>query len=546
MGNILSYLKWRGDLTFRERPFCEVDNLVLAELSYLDFSGLVPTVEQGGSVSLAQAAEGYDVALRKVQNVNGLPDDFLPLMARSNRFRDVRLSHYADILDRETGVQFAALHIALGDGTVYVAFRGTSDDLIGWREDFSMSFQLMPAQTLAAAYLSETLCEPGVKYRIGGHSKGGSLAVYAAMMCSAEQKEQIIAVYSNDGPGICDELLDREKYQELQPKLTRIVPEFSVIGSLFAQEPPTKIVASSASGISQHEGMSWEVEGDHFCIREDLSPKCLLVNNIFRTWIESASMEQRKTFTNDFFDALESSGVKQLSELTERNMDEVETILLSLTCNTDKESKTVAAKFLLSAFQVVRSIPFGDCLKSSEAICGGVSFLLGLLFMIAPDISSRCVGIGICVILLTVICRQIVKGTEKKTDRSTLYRIKLIAQLVLLCAVSFLSAVVNLVFNFTNLLVGVGFLLAAFTTLKKTFSEPRPRGRKIINYITAAVEVMLGIVPIVSKGLQLESYAFAAGTFILIFGMIEIVRTMYLAGKRQMEETSQMRDNGVI
>ena len=46
MGNILSYLKWRGDLTFTERPFCEVYNLVLSELAYLDLAGIVPAKEE--------------------------------------------------------------------------------------------------------------------------------------------------------------------------------------------------------------------------------------------------------------------------------------------------------------------------------------------------------------------------------------------------------------------------------------------------------------------------------------------------------------------
>lgn len=268
MGNIESYLKWRCDLTFQERPFCEVDNLVLAEFAYLDLAGIVPTTEERTSISIKEAEALFSRENRQSKCASGPAGGFFRLMADSNRYREVRLSRFVELTDVSTQTDFSALQLDLGDGTVYVTFRGTSDSLMGWREDFSMSFQLMPSQKLAADYLKETVGQAGVQYRVGGHSKGGNLAVYAAMMLPEEKQAQVVAVYSNDGPGLYPELVETERYRAISHKLIRIVPEFCVIGALFQHEAPTIIVKSNSSGFHQHNGMTWQVEGDHFlCLR---------------------------------------------------------------------------------------------------------------------------------------------------------------------------------------------------------------------------------------------------------------------------------------
>ena len=352
MGNIYTYLKWRGDLDFSERPFCEVDNLVLSELAYMDLSGIVPNAACGGSISLEEAAGQAQLQKRHIMAVGSEAEPILLCMARTKRFRQVQLSCYEDILDEKTQTQFAALHIKLNDGTTYIAFRGTDDNILGWREDFSMSFQLMPAQLHAVEYLQKTMQDPAMRYRIGGHSKGGNLAVYAAMCCSPALQEQITEVYSNDGPGMCESIVDMAEYQNIVSKVIRIVPEFSVIGALFEQDRPTKIVASSAAGFAQHDEQTWQVEGDHLCEVPARSSRCKFCNDIFDTWLESVSMQQREAFTNDFFDALQAGGCKRISELSKGGIDEVETILTALTMQSGRQTKIVIGKFVTSFFSL--------------------------------------------------------------------------------------------------------------------------------------------------------------------------------------------------
>lgn len=76
------------------------------------------------------------------------------------------------MLDQQT--QFAALTFRLPDGTLYLAFRGTDDTLVGWKECFAMSYAFpVPAQALAQDYLVQAAQRPR-RLRVGGHSKGAT------------------------------------------------------------------------------------------------------------------------------------------------------------------------------------------------------------------------------------------------------------------------------------------------------------------------------------------------------------------------------------
>ncbi len=161
MANIESYLKWRGDLSFSERPFCEVDNLIFSEITYFDLAGIVPSPEEGGSISLEEASGEFFRQERKNVCAFGPHEGMLELLARSGRFRHVRLSRFSEKIDAGRQLEFAAKTFSLEDGTDYIAFRGTGDLLTGWREDYNMSFSRVPAQDEAAAYLQKVLAETG-------------------------------------------------------------------------------------------------------------------------------------------------------------------------------------------------------------------------------------------------------------------------------------------------------------------------------------------------------------------------------------------------
>ena len=66
MANLMDYLDWRGDLTLEISPFNEVDALILAELSFVDFDGIVPPPELGRGLPLNEAAEAAHINFSSV------------------------------------------------------------------------------------------------------------------------------------------------------------------------------------------------------------------------------------------------------------------------------------------------------------------------------------------------------------------------------------------------------------------------------------------------------------------------------------------------
>ncbi len=317
MYTILDYLSWRGDLSLAIRPFNEVDNLILSELAYADFRGIVPPPASGESISLRDAVSAYFADGREQSYLICDPRRLLEAAWESVRFSELRLSGYVDEIDREKQTQFAAMCFHLGDGSSYVAYRGTDDSLVGWREDFNLSFlDETYGQQRAVRYLEQVSAESTGPLRVGGHSKGGNLAVYAAAFCSPQVKERIQEVYSNDGPGFRKAVTDSEEYRQSMSKLRIIVPESSLVGILLFNKGERKIIKSASAGIQQHDPYSWEVLGEHFVEAEKLSPASALADEALDRWTDALDDEQRANLVSAIFDALEATGAETLTQLS--------------------------------------------------------------------------------------------------------------------------------------------------------------------------------------------------------------------------------------
>ena len=328
MANILDYLDWRGDLTLEQAPFNEVDNLILAELSFVDFGGIVPGPGEGKSVELRWAAEQYFERLSKDKNQNlgvlvpAVIPEMLRKLAASTRFGSMQLNAFVDLLDVEKAEQFAALAIECGDGTVYFSFRGTDDTLTGWKEDFYLAcMPQIPAQKEAVDYTTAVVRQfPRRKLRLGGHSKGGNLAVYAAVFCPTAVQKKILSVWSNDGPGFHSSLLEEPRYQRIADRITTIVPKSSVVGMLLAHDEEYVVVDSDQQGLMQHDGFSWQVLGTHFVHLRNVDRQGYIHDQVMREWVQNMSQEQRERFTEGLFSVLEASGAKTLSDLKEEGL----------------------------------------------------------------------------------------------------------------------------------------------------------------------------------------------------------------------------------
>lgn len=329
MADIFDYLKWRGDIPFETDPFNEVDNVVLAELAYADFDGILDSGSH--KVSLREAARRY-FEMHPRENIKEDSGHVLraPLlmdgMLSGKRFRTVKLTNYVNIVNAGKDMQIAALTYLLPDGSAYVAFRGTDSTVVGWKEDFNMSY--LPeteGQRSAVRYLNEAASRIRRPLRVGGHSKGGNFAVYAAAFCEKKVQDRILAVYTNDGPGFRNEVMRSEEYRRIVPKVTSIVPETSIIGMLLTSKVRHMIVESSENGISQHYATSWQVERNRFVLSEP-SALGLFIKESQKDWLSKIDDESRESFVNTLFSVFEATGMDTFGEMKGRKLKTLERI----------------------------------------------------------------------------------------------------------------------------------------------------------------------------------------------------------------------------
>lgn len=318
MGNIMDYISWRGDLTFAQSPFNEVDNLILACFSYVNLDRIPAATRQKG-IELKKLVKEF----KKLHTIKELEADksFIRLapfmmfeMAESVRFGNCVIRNYVNEIVTEAEQQFSAVEIVLDDGTSYVSFRGTDDTIIGWKEDFNLSTGVVPAQERAVEYMERISDKASGMLRVGGHSKGGNLAIYGSVMCKSAH-DKILEIYSNDGPGFSKEFQDSPETAEMMPKIIRIIPEYSIIGTLLEHEKQPIIVASTSRGLLQHDGFSWEVQGPGLVRRDSLNKTALRFIEILHKWIDGMDTEQKRLLIEDLFATLQASGCENLSEV---------------------------------------------------------------------------------------------------------------------------------------------------------------------------------------------------------------------------------------
>ncbi len=320
MPNMADYILWRGDMTFSERPFNEVDSLIFCEAAYARWDGMLPEEDSGEILFFRDAALRYAVSGTPAPPSTD-PGPVLRLGALSARFSLTGISDYVNRVDRENRIQFCAMTFHPGDGSLYVAFRGTDSTLTGWREDFSLSYaDRTPAQEAAVKYLERVAGRYPGPIRLGGHSKGGNLALYAASFCGGETRARIDSVYNNDGPGLNEKAADMPDYVPLGSKFHLIIPEESVVGVLMNGHRDRKVVKSSARGLQQHDPMTWQVMGASLAEAGGQAVSSVFVDRTVRRWMEDMDESERRALTDALFDGMEATGADTLGEVKSRGL----------------------------------------------------------------------------------------------------------------------------------------------------------------------------------------------------------------------------------
>ena len=317
MENAMDYIRWRGDLSFDSAPFNDVDCFICSQLSTPDYSGIADRE----SVTLAEAAERYFLHhtedksnLGVLQSVHVLP--MLRSLSESPRYRDIVLEGYENKINEESREQFCAVTVRLPDGTMVISYRGTDDTIVGWNEDFNIAInEPVPAQSDAVDYLvrhGSGFCGDIV---LTGHSKGGNLAVYAAVNAPISLRGKIRSAVSFDGPGFRREFLESDAYRAAEPILRTILPQHSLVGVILGGAGQRVIVSSTVSGPMSHDGFNWQVTRDGFVSEPTLAATSEAYSQALNQLIDGMEQEEMQAFINELFTVLNSTEADTLTEL---------------------------------------------------------------------------------------------------------------------------------------------------------------------------------------------------------------------------------------
>ena len=315
---VFDYLRWRGDLTFAQDAFNEVDNLILCIIAYLNFRRFPELRSRDADKAVLMS----DIVPRMTaeDEQQGLsPNNYIPLMklaAESCRFAPVRLFGYETVRDETREMQLDALSFLLPDGTMFCAFMGTDRSLVGWKENLNLSYMdAVPAQIGAVEYVEDMAWRcPERPVRIGGHSKGGNLAAYAAIHIPEALQARMLDAYNNDGPGFRRDVTDTAEYRRIAAKLHTYIPAASIVGVLLEHTEDYTVVASSSRAIMQHEPLTWGVLGSRFIRQEARSEFGKASDDVVREWLASLSPQEREEFSNALFDMFTQGGTVQSLE----------------------------------------------------------------------------------------------------------------------------------------------------------------------------------------------------------------------------------------
>lgn len=319
MLNIISYAAESGK-TFAEKPFGDVDSLVLAQLSYLRYEELTGSPEAVDAretrvKDLPHLADGE----RLFRNVRAASQNkrFLAALEQSRRFQNVTLRHYAGSFDTDAEKQFSAITFLLDDGTAYLAFRGTDATVVGWKEDLNMAFMpVVPSQEAGVAYVNSVAEKVDGKLRIGGHSKGGNIAVYAASHCALDVQARVEHAYSHDGPGFRDAFFKADGFQAIRDRIRKTVPESSIIGMLMQQQEDYTVVKSMQVGILQHDPFSWLVINGNFDSVKAIHKSAAFMDSTLNQWAETIDEAKRGLFINTLYEIIRVTNARTIDDLS--------------------------------------------------------------------------------------------------------------------------------------------------------------------------------------------------------------------------------------
>lgn len=532
MGNLIDYLKWKGDLSFEAMPFNELDAAVFSALAYLDFS---PAIKQDDSLTFIDAVTKLKAVAKPRFLALDAPlkeelyNQFLDTVISSNRYKNLILHNYVDIHDEKEITQFSALSFTLKKGIEVIAYRGTDETLVGWKEDCMLSFIEAPCQRRALSYLIDAISNSKKVY-VTGHSKGSNLALYASLNLQKHELDKVTGIYLLDGPGLYSDVFKDISLELIDNKVHTFQPEYDVVAKIFENKfSSTTILKSDEKGIMCHGLLSWRVEDGKFvtCLEND--PNAYWMLNAINSLVVNLSAKEKESFVNQLFDELAKNGEKTIFDFKKDPLKILERILIK-TYHISKKNKNTSRKVALSLFfgtdiNDLKNINKVSDFFFSNIFYGIVMILFGILFVVIPRSALYVAAMTLLTLFIGFELALSLYYLIKSKWNFRLYKLRL----------SFLAFTIaiyiaiwikegNIAF-FANWLFALFFLLFGIWMIQ---SLEKNRKKSIFDFIWNILEILFYIVIgcyLLYAPEQFLSYGtFVTGFILIVDGGIKIIR----------------------
>lgn len=526
MEHISDYVLWRGDLSFSEREFRLEDNLVFSELIYIDFK---PVWENRSSMLLKDAINELDSkGLLKSTRAGSVRDDldFARYCASSKRFADVMLVDFQDIYDSQDK-QFAAVTYVIPNGPTVVAFRGTDSTIIGWKEDFMISYTRVPSQDLALSYAIKHVGEADGNVIILGHSKGAHLALFAAAHLDEKYQDKLLHVYLNDGPGFNPDILDKSLIYKIFSKITKITPEYSIIGRIY--EPPAGeniIIKSSAGPLIQHSIQTWGIDPGGLVCCNDHAPESTLLNDLIERFVEGMDMSAREKFIDTLFDSMTETGASTIKEFAALGPSAFEDLIMKMAGNDALNIRNKARKLKKEDDDSKGLfIRLWGLINRKQMIRIALSLALSALCFAFPDFAMESV---VFLVLLIACIYEVVLTIKHLRDSGLEFRKerpRVMLCIILLFLTSAIMIKPDALFIISSMIIGIVFLSLAYQNVINFKLYPRAFDRFRSSF-EGIVTVFLGGYILITPNIENRWYMLSCGMLLLIDAIFEILKML--------------------
>ena len=349
MAHLIDYLEKVENLTFDQEPLNILDKVCINEIGYLTYEKWLTASDLKKSINLHDFAEGKELNPDYSFMVTKERVELAEAIVRSRRFASLSLSNYRSVLDKEVEKQFAAMIFSLSELDYHqLVFRGTDDSVIGWKEDFQLTYSReIPAHRSAMTFLEDHLPNLSGRITVSGHSKGGNLALYSAVQSSTSLREKIAELLLLDSPGLMKSLLEKPSYQELKARMTVIRPQDSVVGVMLYWDRPAQLVAAEGIGFAQHNALTWEVDltTNDFVYEDQPTELSQRLEETFQEWIEALPSQELKQVCDLVFDTILDSGIESLDDIGIQALPQIGQMLQGFGNLSDKQKKVLQDGF---------------------------------------------------------------------------------------------------------------------------------------------------------------------------------------------------------